>query len=147
LSSAHQRPPGFRKITNAPGLLPQAKADFMNCDQWRKEAQELVASILQIRRHRAEVFGSDLFSDPAWDILLELFAAELAKRRVTLRDLCAIGPQSTIARWVAALEQKGLIVCEVNPLHPDQFWIELSTNCAAKMAAFLNGERFPLRFG
>lgn len=116
-------------------------------DKRRIETRDLVASVLEIRKNRSEVFGSDLFSDPAWDILLELFAAELTKRKVKLADLNSIAALSTVARWLAALEQRGLIICDGDPLEADNFWIELSRDCAAKMATFLSGERSPVQFG
>ena len=100
--------------------------------------EDQIGSILQIRRRRSEVFGEGLFSDPAWDILLELFAARLANRRLELSDLASIAPKSTLARWVAVLEERGLVACDLDALCPDRFWIALSGQCAAKMAAFLS---------
>lgn len=99
--------------------------------------EDQVASILQIRRKRSEVFGQGLFSDPAWDILLELFEAELAGRKTSLSDLASIAPQSTLARWVAALEERQLVLCRRDPLRPGQFEIGLTAECAAKLSAFL----------
>lgn len=100
--------------------------------------EDQIESLLQARRGRSEVFGDGLFSDPAWDILLELFAAQLAQRRVELSDLAAIAPASTLARWVAVLQERELVVCELDELCPDRFWISLSRGCAAKMSAFLS---------
>lgn len=100
--------------------------------------EDQIASILQIRRRRSEVFGEGLFSDPAWDILLELFAAQLRQRRLELTDLESIAPTSTLARWVAVLQERGLVICELDALCPDRFWIALSGECAAEMSAFLN---------
>lgn len=104
-----------------------------------------IAWILEIRRERSRVFGDDLFSDPAWDILLELFAARLAERRMTLGDLASVAPQSTLARWVAALEERGLVELMVDPLEPDQFWIGLSNASQDKLMRFLSGARQPHR--
>lgn len=100
--------------------------------------EDQIESILQVRRKRAELFGDGLFSDPAWDILLELFAAELGNRKIRLADLSTIAPQSTLARWLAKLEEMRLVVCDVDPLQPDHFWVALSRDCSAKMSAFLS---------
>ncbi|MGE5563233.1 MAG: hypothetical protein ACM3ZV_07970 [Bacillota bacterium] len=100
--------------------------------------EDQIRSILDVRRRRSEVFGQGLFADPAWDILLELFAAALGNRRMTLGDLAPIAPKSTLARWIAALEERQLVECAVDPLRPDRFWIALSRDCAARMAAFLS---------
>jgi DNA-binding transcriptional ArsR family regulator len=68
-------------------------------------------SILMLRRGREEVFGKNLFSDPAWDILLELYAAHLGRRTISITDLAAdIGlPQSTVSRWVDVLAENGFV--------------------------------------
>lgn len=100
--------------------------------------EDQIQSILEVRRRRGEMFGEGLFSDPAWDILLELLAAELGKRRIGLADLAHVAPKSTLARWVAKLEEMRLVVCDVDPLRPDQFWVALSRDCASKMSAYLS---------
>lgn len=49
--------------------------------------EDHVLSILSGRRGREAAIGRELFSDPAWDILLELYAARLGQRRMFLREL------------------------------------------------------------
>ena len=74
--------------------------------------EDHIQSLLLARRARDELLGRDLFSDPAWDLLLELYAAKLGRRAMTLRDLAlATGtPPSTTARWLSALDERGLIM-------------------------------------
>jgi len=43
---------------------------------------ETVRAIIRARRLRARYFPEDLFADPAWDMLLDLLQAEIAKLRV-----------------------------------------------------------------
>lgn len=73
--------------------------------------EDHIMSVLLVRRARNEVLADNLFSDPAWDILLELLGARLGGRKMTAADLAtAIGiPLSTTGRWIEALEQRGLI--------------------------------------
>lgn len=101
--------------------------------------EDQIQYILKFRRMRSEIFGEGLFSDPAWDILLELLAAELGKRKVTLRDLAWIAPESTLARWIAALEERKLVEVERDRLRPDQSWIGLTRDCAADLSLLLSG--------
>ena len=108
--------------------------------------EEQVLCLLAARRKRAEIFGEDIFSDPAWDIVLELFAAELGDRRVRLEDLAPIAPKSVLARWVGVLEERGLVEC-VGRLDPSECWIQLSRDCAAKLSAFLSHARHRAGFG
>ena len=73
--------------------------------------EDHILSVLIVRRARDDAIGKDLFSDPAWDILLELFAARLGSRSITTRDLAtAIGtPLSTTVRWIRALQDQRLV--------------------------------------
>jgi DNA-binding MarR family transcriptional regulator len=73
--------------------------------------EDHIMSVLLVRRARREVLGENLFSDPAWDILLELYGAKLGDRHVTGSELARAieAPQSTTTRWIAALQDRGLI--------------------------------------
>jgi DNA-binding IclR family transcriptional regulator len=57
------------------------------------------------------VIGRDLFADPAWDMLLGLYAAELERTPKTTGELCSVAdvPLSTANRWINALVERGLI--------------------------------------
>jgi len=76
-----------------------------------KITEELVRRLIKARRSRDCHFDPGLFADPAWDILLELYAAELGQVRVSVTSLCigAAVPATTALRWVNALEKKGMI--------------------------------------
>ena len=97
--------------------------------------EEHILLILAVRRGREAVFGRDLFTDPAWDVLLELYAAKLAGRRMTAHDLAAAidVPRSTTGRWIEALADRGLVVFESNALGPTRVSVSLSAEGAFKM--------------
>lgn len=103
--------------------------------------EDQIQSILEVRRQRSAILGDGLFSDPAWDILLELLAARLGKRKLTLSDLENIAPPSVVARWVATLQERALVVCETNAFRPDQFGIELSEECSHRLMRFFKTAR------
>jgi DNA-binding MarR family transcriptional regulator len=67
--------------------------------------------ITKFRAYRAQHFDSSLFSDPVWDMMLELFSEHLGPRRSTLTSLSAASglPISTALRYVRNMEQKGLV--------------------------------------
>jgi hypothetical protein len=100
--------------------------------------EDQIRSILEIRRGRSAIFGKGLFSDPAWDILLELLAARLGNRNITLVELDQVAPRSVLARWVADLEDRGLVNCELDRFRPDQFRVSLSDSCLERMLQFLS---------
>lgn len=96
--------------------------------------EKQVALLLRLRRARAEMFGANLFDDLAWDILLQLYAASLGKRKMRQTDLADIGPKSTLARWTAVLEERGFVSCRLDAVNPGNLWIELTTDGEARMA-------------
>jgi hypothetical protein len=65
-----------------------------------------VRLILKARRVREQQFGRGLFSDPAWDLLLEAFAADLEGQRLSTEDLCRLSTVSAAVtlRWIKKLE-------------------------------------------
>lgn len=97
--------------------------------------EEHILLILAVRRGREAVFGRDLFSDPAWDVLLELYAAKLAGRTVTAHDLAAAidVPRSTTGRWIEALADRGLVNLESNSAEPTNLSVRLSADGVCKM--------------
>lgn len=64
-----------------------------------------------IRRMREQHFCKRIFGEPGWDILLELYAAELTDQKVSTSNLIlsSSAPNSTALRWIKNLEDSGLI--------------------------------------
>ncbi|WP_341208841.1 winged helix DNA-binding protein [uncultured Sphingomonas sp.] len=70
-----------------------------------------VRDVLRARRLRDRFFGEGLFEDPAWDMLLDLFAAQLESARVSVSSLCiaaAVAP-TTALRWIGKLTAARLL--------------------------------------
>jgi DNA-binding MarR family transcriptional regulator len=63
------------------------------------------------RAGRGRFFNPRLFADPAWDMLLELYVASLAQRRLQVSRLVERSgvPMTTALRWINALEREGLV--------------------------------------
>jgi DNA-binding MarR family transcriptional regulator len=100
---------------------------------------ERVDSILKARRLRDEFFGSSLFADPAWDILLELYVAELKGIRRSVSAVCigAAVPLTTALRWIRSLEKKGLLVRTDDYFDGRRSYISLAPEASERMAALL----------
>ena len=73
--------------------------------------KQLVRDAIQSRANRLKYLPSRLLSDPAWDILLDLYSAKLAQVRVPVNSLCMASnvPPTTAMRWIKSLEEEGLI--------------------------------------
>ncbi len=65
----------------------------------------------EIGARRRLAFGAGLFSDPAWNILLDLFLSDEGGRDLSVTAVC-IGSRSSSAtalRYITLLAQRGLI--------------------------------------
>jgi CheY-like chemotaxis protein len=65
-----------------------------------------------MRRLRSQYFPAELFSDPCWEMLLDLYDASLAGAEVTVTSLGAASgvPQTTALRRMETLQGHNLIV-------------------------------------
>jgi hypothetical protein len=72
---------------------------------------ELAQVLYSSRRRRGKFFEQDLFGEPAWDILLDLFVHYVRNRALRTTSVCVASdvPLTTALRWVTLLERQGLI--------------------------------------
>lgn len=63
------------------------------------------------RRRREAIVGLDIFAEPAWDMLLDLYIQRGERRAVSVHSLCiaAAVPATTALRWIGKLAELGLI--------------------------------------
>ncbi|RYE02660.1 MAG: hypothetical protein EOP61_07770 [Sphingomonadales bacterium] len=87
-----------------------------------------IRALIRSRRLRAQFFPAELFADPAWDMLLDLFAAALEKRRVSVSSLCiaAAVPPTTALRWIGTMHENGLFERQADPSDRRRAYIVLS---------------------
>lgn len=97
-----------------------------------------VRSAIRARRLRAQFFEGDLFADPAWDMLLDLFAAHLERRRVSVSSLCiaAAVPPTTALRWIGTLHEYGLFERQADQSDRRRAYIGLSAKGLDGMRAY-----------
>ena len=99
-----------------------------------------VRGLLRARVRRGIFFSPRLFDDPAWDMLLELYAAQLEQKRVSVSSLgIASGvPPTTANRWIAELQKDGFITRQKDPLDARRTFIDLSTIGSQAMRDYLS---------
>jgi DNA-binding MarR family transcriptional regulator len=104
-------------------------------------AVDLARHIYQLRRKRDANFAAELFSEPAWDILLHLFVSAAEGRAVTVSSACdgAAAPQTTALRKLRQLEEARLIVREGDPADARRAYVRLSYLGRRKMRSLLKG--------
>jgi hypothetical protein len=102
---------------------------------------ELARQAYADRRRRTKIFANeDLFGEPAWDILLDLFIAEKERRRVSVTSAC-IGsavPSTTALRWIALLEREDLLLREADTSDARRIYVKLTTRGYAAMVDYFS---------
>jgi len=91
------------------------------------------------RRSRGRIFDDEnLFGEPAWDLLLDLFIAAKERKRVPVTSACigAAVPTTTALRWLAVLEERGHVIRESDPNDARRIFVRLSADAYARMVKF-----------
>jgi DNA-binding MarR family transcriptional regulator len=93
---------------------------------------------LRARRARCQFFDAELFADPAWDMLLELFAAERGQHKISVSSLCVGSnvPATTALRWIQTLEKRHLLRRVGDPLDGRRFFVSLTEKGSRAMTAY-----------
>lgn len=94
-----------------------------------------VRTHIRHRRLREEYFGPDIFADPAWDMMLDLYAARLERLRVSVSSLCiaAAVPATTALRWIKTLTDSGLFERREDPHDGRRIFVALSDEATHAM--------------
>ncbi len=98
----------------------------------------IVRATIRARRMREQFFRAELFADPAWDMLLDLYAARLEGRRVSVSSLCiaASVPPTTALRWIGTMHDADLFGREPDPTDKRRAHIKLTDHCANAMRGY-----------
>jgi len=98
-----------------------------------------VRAIIKTRRLRERFFPAELFSDPAWDMLLDLIAARLENKQVSVSSLCiaAAVPTTTGLRWIRTLCDSGVFIRHLDPKDARRAFITLADAAAQSMLDYL----------
>lgn len=121
----------------APTILPP---DDRSGGQGATPLLALARHAYWLRRQRAQIFGAaDLFGEPAWDILLDLYIAQGDGKAVSVSSACigSASPPTTGLRWLAALADKGLILREPDAHDQRRIMVRLSAEGSAAIERFL----------
>jgi DNA-binding MarR family transcriptional regulator len=86
------------------------------------------------------MFDASLFSDPAWDMLLDLMLAHLSGKQVYVTSLCiAAGvPIATAFRRIEDLAAKGLVTKTRDSKDTRRVFVELTEAGMQKMANYFD---------
>lgn len=79
-------------------------------EPWKARA-EAASRYLKLRSQRDAIAGPSLLSDPAWDMLLDLFVGHITGRDVSATSACVASrrPATTSLRYIERMAKQGLI--------------------------------------
>lgn len=108
------------------------------CADERAKQLAWAKSIVDARRERDRLFGKGLFSEAAWEILLELFIAHHEGRDTAIKTACHAStvPQTTALRYIAHLVERGLAVRRPHPQDSRCTHLRLSERGLATMIEY-----------
>lgn len=117
----------------------EGKRDSSDADPGERDIATTLRSIIGSRSMRSRFFPTEMFADPAWDILLDLTRAELEKQHVSVSSVCiaASVPMSTALRWVRQMTEAGLLRRWTDPKDRRRDLIALTEGTAANMKEYL----------
>lgn len=101
----------------------------------------MAQQLYQMRRRRAVCFGSsDLFGEPAWDMLLDLYIAHARGQSVSVTSACigAAVPATTALRHLGQLQDEGLIEREQDPRDQRRINVRLSELGVTRMESYFS---------
>lgn len=102
-------------------------------------ALALARKTYALRRKRSAIFGNpDLFGEPAWDILLDLYIAQAEGKSVSVSSACigSAAPATTGLRWLGVLADEGLILREADPADQRRVLVRLTGAGRAAMERY-----------
>ena len=112
--------------------LPEGRTRHGGRAQQQKYSPSLLAGfasqIYKSRRERDRHLPPSLFSDPAWDMLLELFISKVQQKRIAITSLTAMAacPATTALRHIGVLEEADLVFRENSELDRRVNYISLT---------------------
>jgi DNA-binding MarR family transcriptional regulator len=128
-SAVRDKPIGFRAAPA--GLLqPVVQPARPNAAQIRE--------MIKLRRMRDRFFDAELFADPGWDIMLDLYAAQAEGKQVSVSSLCiaAAVPPTTALRWITNMTEMGLLERKQDPYDARRVFIVLADATLAKLDGY-----------
>jgi DNA-binding transcriptional ArsR family regulator len=118
----------------------ESRLTKISYDRGPLSTPDTAKTILRRRRQRDQIFADDLFGEPIWDMLLDLFAHSATRKRVSVSSLClaAAVPPTTALRHMKVMENQGMIIRHADPLDSRRVFVELSPDYFIKMDSMLS---------
>jgi DNA-binding MarR family transcriptional regulator len=119
------------RITNLPSSTDQPPPGLAR--------PQLSCRLYSARNKRRHFFDKNLFSDPVWDMLLALHCAASKGQDTTISSIARAGdgPYSTGLRWLAVLQDQGLVQRTAHPADGRSSFVALTELGRTSMEHYL----------
>jgi CheY-like chemotaxis protein/DNA-binding MarR family transcriptional regulator len=123
-----------------PTAPPRAPTESPVDESAAEYLRRRLKTLIKLRQLRASFFSGELFSDPCWDMLLDLMEAQLTAKQVSVSSLCiAAGvPQTTALRRIEDLAEAGLVARLDDPNDKRRVFVQLTPDCARRFTRYLD---------
>lgn len=100
----------------------------------------IAREIRELRLRRLQFFPEIIFSEPAWDILLDLYQATMEGRATSVKSACMAAqvPFTTALRWLTVLEKYKLVVRSQDVRDKRRSWLYLTPQGAKAMSLYIS---------
>jgi hypothetical protein len=114
---------------------------FASSDPGTMDARDRAVELIDLRTRREQALGPDLFGEPAWDLMLDLFVRYVDGRRTSTKSaaVAARAPISTALRYLNLLVDKGWVDKLAHPNDLRIQYVTLSPVGYHQMLALLQG--------
>ena len=142
----HDGEHAHRELATRPpfGSLARARFDSRLSDAgprgFDSGRAKLVRRLIRKRRQRDQFFPSDLFADPAWDMMLDLYAAHYERREISVSSLCIASavPATTALRWIKSMVDDGRFVRVADPGDGRRIIVSLSDDTRCRLDEYFD---------
>lgn len=99
-------------------------------------------NLIRERNKRQVYFSNISFSEPSWDIMLDLFVARLSGCSISISSACIASrvPPTTALRYISRLDKDGLVHRVADVFDSRRVYLELSRNAMNAMRSYLRTE-------
>lgn len=104
-------------------------------------ALDRARTLYELRRARDPFFSgnADLFGEPAWDILLDLFVAREEGKQISISSSCiaSCAAPTTALRWISLLEERGLVERQPDARDRRRAYVRLTAQAELALRTYL----------
>ncbi|WP_116969070.1 hypothetical protein [Blastomonas sp. UPD001] len=129
-------------------LVPEAgeeesRQPLLDANEPWKARAETASRYLKLRTQRDAIAGPSLLSDPAWDMLLDLFVGHITGRDVSVTSACVASrrPATTSLRYIERMAKQDLIRREKDSHDHRKVYLRMTENAFRAVATWIDALR------